>query len=346
MPFSKADRLEMLHEAAPSYVEMALRNITRQYPVMPYLVESGPGPYPSHREAHPAFFGCLDWHSCVELQWVIVRLLRLFPDSTPGLHARAILNELLTEENIAIERAFLDQPYHGGFERPYGWGWFLTFHHELSTWDDPDARRWHAALQPLADYFSDGLVKWLPVLTYPHRSGLHSNTAFSLSLSLNYAAHDATNGKTALLDAITEAAIRFFHTDTNYPANYEPSGSDFLSAALTEAELMSRLMPADRFAEWLTAFLPGLGERQPASIFTPAFVSDSTDGHIAHLHGLNVSRAAAYVALSERLPAGDSRIAPMMESAEQHARESLSQVVGSDYMVEHWLAVYAMLLLS
>ncbi len=346
MSFDRTARLEMLRQSADDYVQMALRNITRQYPVMPYLVEYGPGPYPSHREAHPAFYGCLDWHSCVELQWVIVRLLRLFPESTPGQQARAMLNELLTEENIATERVFFDRPYHGGFERPYGWGWFLTFHHELSTWNDSDARRWHATLQPLADYFSAGLVSWLPVLTYPHRSGLHSNTAFSLSLSLNFAAHAASKGDTALLDEITKSAIRFFHADTDYPANYEPSGSDFLSAALTEAELMSRLMPADRFASWLTAFLSGLENRQPASIFTPAYVSDATDGHIAHLHGLNISRAAAYVALSERLPAGDARIVPMMESAEEHARESLSQVVGSDYMVEHWLAVYAMLLLS
>lgn len=346
MSFDKEARLELLRERAADYVRTALSCATRPYPVYAAFIPDDDTPLPLYREAHPAFYGSFDWHSCVEMHWVAARLLRLFPNDTPGEDARATLNSLLTKENLEAELAFFQEPNHGWWERPYGWGWFLTLAHELATWDDPDARRWYAAIEPLATFFEESLIAWLPKLTYSVRTGLHSNSAFSQSLTLNWARRRAEHGDRRLLDAIDRAAIGWFLHDVDYPAHYEPSGSDFLSAALTEAELMSKVLPEGRFVPWLDRFLPGLAQSQPTVLFEPATVSDNSDGGIAHLHGLNISRAWAMTAIAEKLPPGDPRIAPLLASAERQAHASLSQVVGSDYMVEHWLAVYAVLLLG
>lgn len=346
MLFNQERRTSMLRGRTVDYVRVALDGITREYPTMPYFIATGPGPYPTHREVHPAFYGCFDWHSCVEMHWVVVRLLRHFPDVVPDGKARATLNELLTDEKIMTEVAFFSDPNHRTLERHYGWGWLLTLYAELATWDDPDAQRWTRALEPLADLLTANLVTWLPLLTYPQRTGLHPNTAFGLSRSYDHARLRTDRGDGALLTAIHTAAARWFRDDVDYPAHYEPSGTDFLSAALSEAELMSKILPPAEFAAWLARFLPGLAQAQPESLFLPVAVSDATDGQIAHLHGLNLSRAWAFTALAARLPSADSRIEPLLAAAERHAAVSLPYVAGSDYMVEHWLAAYATLLLS
>ena len=342
MAFDQATRHELLRERAAAYVETAMHCATRPYPVYAFNIPNDDRPIPRYRDQHPAFYGSFDWHSCVEMHWVAVRLLRLFPDETAGSSARDVIDSLITPENMAAERAFFDQPFHGGWERPYGWGWYLTLTVELATWDDPDAQRWSELLEPLAQYFEEGLIAWMPKLTYPVRHGVHQNSAFGLSLAYRYASHRAEHGDRRLLDAIHGAAIGWFLNDVNAPIAYEPSGSDFLSGSLTEAELMSRALPDDRFGSWLETFLPGLG----GSLFEPAYVSDASEGSIAHLHGLNLSRAWAMTVLADKLPAGDERIAPLLESAERHAHAALPHVTGSDYMVEHWLAVYAVLLLG
>ncbi len=342
-------RTGILRKRAADYVRVALDGINREYPNMPYFVATGPGPYPTHREFHPAFYGCFDWHSCVEMHWVVVRLLRRFPDALPedlADEARSTLGGLLTSENIATEGEFFREPNHRTLERPYGWGWLLTLNHELATWDDPDARRWAEALKPLADLLAGNIVGWLPKLTYPQRIGVHPNTAFGLSRSYDHAQLLAEGGDDALLAAIHESADRWFTGDEDYPARYEPSGSDFLSPALSEAELMSRVLGPSEFPGWLERFLPDIAEEQPETLFRPAVVSDPTDGQIAHLHGLNLSRAWAFTALAGRLPAEDPRISSLLDAAERHADASLPHVVGEDYMLEHWLAAYATLLLS
>jgi hypothetical protein len=346
MPFDEQERAAMLRERAEIYSRVALANVTREYPVMPYFVATGPAPYPTHREMHPAFYGCFDWHSCVEMVWVVVRLLRQLPNEVPGNQARTTLDELLTDEHIAVELRTFQDPTLRSFERPYGWGWLLTLAHELETWDDPDGGHWASTLRPLADLLAERFVAWLPLLTYPQRSGLHPNTACALSRALDFARLRAEQGNDALLRAIEAAATRFFQHDAAYPANYEPSDADFLSPALSEAELMSRLLPAAGFPAWLERFLPGLAAAEPASIFHPATVSDITDGQIAHLHGLNLSRAWACVALAARLPSRDPRIPALQDAAARHAAASLPVVAGSDYNAEHWLAAYATLLLT
>lgn len=346
MPFARAERLSLLAERADGYMATAIDTITREYPYMPYLIVTEPGPIPSHRELHPAFYGSFDWHSCVEMHWALVRLLRRFPDSTTSAKARATLDDLLTAEHLATEVAFFANPNHSGLERPYGRGWLLTLAHELATWDDPAGQRWAAAVAPLADMLAADFTTWLPKLTYAQRIGVHANTAFGLSRCYDFALRRADGGDPALLSAIGEAATRWFCDDTDYPAHYEPSGADFLSAALSEAELMMRILPPVEFTGWLDRFLPGLATRRPASLFNPATVSDLTDGQIAHLHGLNLSRAWAFTRLAEGLPAGDDRVDPLLAAAERHAGASLPHVSGGDYMVEHWLAAYATLLLS
>jgi len=346
MGFEREDRHALLRVRADEYVRVALESATKPYPVYAMFIATDDGPYPTHRQAHPAFYGSFDWHSCVEMHWVAVRLLRMFPEETPGEWARSTLDQLLTPDHLEQELAFFQEPQHRGWERPYGWGWLLTLAYELVTWDDPDARRWWSALEPLAYDLEHALAEWLPKLTYPVRSGVHSNSAFSLSRSYDYALRRAEHGDRHLLDAINDAAIRWFEGDTEYPAHYEPSGSDFLSAALCEAEMMGKVFPEHRFLPWLDRFLPGLAAGQPAAIFHPATVTDASDGQIAHLHGLNISRAWAMTQLADRLPADDPRRAPLLASAEWQATAALPQVSGSDYMVEHWLAVYAVLLLA
>ncbi len=347
MAFDRGTRLASLREHAADYVDVAIRNIKREYPHMPYYIATSPGPYPGHRDFHPTFFGCFDWHSCVEMYWVAIRLMRLFPDAVDGHAARTTISSLLTPEHIQTEIAFFTNPSHRSLERPYGWGWLLTLMHELESWQgDPDAERWATALRPLADVLAAGFIGWLPKLTYPQRIGMHANTAFSLLRSLDFAELRASEGDGRLRHAIHGAAHRFFRHDVDYPAHYEPSGADFLSAALAQAELMSRLLDRETFAAWLTEFLSGLEHGKPDSLFTPAIVSDESDGQIAHLAGLNLSRAASFVAIAACLPESDPRVPRLLDAAERHTARSLPSVSGSDYMVEHWLAAYATLLLS
>ncbi len=285
--------------------------------------------------------------ACVEMHWVATRLLRTMPEVIPAEvadRARATMRALLTPKSLAAEvRTFSDQR---SFERPYGWGWLLTLAHELDGWDDPDGRAWADAVRPLAELLGGRMAAWLPAMTYPQRTGVHPNTAFAMSRSLDWATARAAAGDPVLLEAIRGATARWFLEDRDYPARYEPSGADFLSAAMTEAELVSRILPAGEFSRWLGRFLPNLARSEPMELFTPAVVSDASDGQMAHLHGLNLSRAWAFAVIADRLPEGDARVEPLREAAAAHTAVSLGEVSGSDYMVEHWLAVYAVLLLG
>jgi len=342
MPFDRQERLALLDDHASEYIAVALENVVREYPHLPLFIATGPESYRTHRELHPAFFGSFDWHSCVEMHWVAVRLLRMFPGLLIEEQARAILGDLLTAEHLEREAAFFRDPNHRTLERPYGWGWLLTLYHELATWEDAQAAGWAEAMAPLVDVLMDRLLAWIPLLTYRQRIGMHANTAFGLSL-----VWDAAGQRRPELQAmIREAALRWFADDTDYPAHYEPSGTDFLSPALCEAELMARVLPASDFPAWLGRFLPGIASAEPPMLFSPATVTDLTDGQIAHLTGLNLSRAWAFLRLANALPEGDERIGPLHDAAERHARASLPAVIGSDYMVEHWLVAYATLLLS
>ncbi len=314
---------------ADAYSRVALLNIRREFPHGLAVVLDGPLEQARPRELHPVFYGSFDWHSCVEMFWLLARLLRVAPDEAPRQEIHAVFDEHLTPENVAVEVEFLRrQP---GFERPYGWGWALALAAELG---EP----WRTGFRPLADQIAAGFVEWLPKLTYPVRHGVHANTAFALSRSLPYSPE--------LREAIRDATLRWFATDEDYPGGWEPSGADFLSGALCEAELMACLLDPDEFSSWFGRFLPRIAEHEPAALFTPAVVSDVSDGQIAHLHGLNMSRAWAWRRLAATLPPEDPRVAAMTEAAQAHADAALPHVTGSDYTVEHWLAAYAVLYLG
>jgi hypothetical protein len=340
--------LQRLRPELDGYARLALDNIDREFPSYLTVLLTGPGEFPAcPRDRTPVFYGSFDWHSCVEMHWVLVRLLKVAGDAVPAHEIRAALDRQLTPAGLRAEAEFMRAQ--GGFERPYGWGWALALAHELATWPgDQDASRWAAVMKPLSEALTENFLGWLPKATYPVRTGVHGNSSFGLSLALPYAQAQALAGQSQppLAAAIEAAAHRWYRTDTDYPAAWEPSGHDFLSPALAEAELMARLLPAGEFAPWLAAFLPGLAAGEPASLFTPAVVSDSSDGQIAHLHGLNLSRAWCLRRLAETLPPGDPRVPVCTEASNRHAEASLPHVTSDDYMVTHWLAAYAVLLFS
>jgi hypothetical protein len=336
----------MLDEQAAAYAEVAVANIGREFPSHVVHLMTEPGDFPDRpAERTPVFYGSLDWHSCVEMHWLLVRLLRLTADSVPAGAIRELLDAQFTADKLAAEASFVTSA-DGRNERPYGWAWALALVHEIASLDDVQARRWLTAIAPLADALTNGFLEWLPKATYPIRYGVHANSAFGLSVTLPFALRHAAAGRPELAAAIEAKALGWFASDTDYPAGYEPSGHDFLSPALTEAELMSRLLAQPEFGDWLTAFLPGITDREPATLFTPAVVSDASDGQIAHLHGLNASRAYCWRRIAESLPDGDARIAPALAAARTHLDAALPHVIGDDYMVEHWLAAYAVLALT
>jgi hypothetical protein len=341
-----AECLNILAEQAAAYADVAIANIGREFPSLLVHLMTEPGDFPARPAARtPVFYGSLDWHSCVEMHWLLVRLLRLAGDSVPAGEIRELLDAQFTADKLAAEASFVTGA-DGLHERPYGWAWALALVHEIASLDDAQARRWLTAIAPFADALTKGFQDWLPKATYPIRYGVHANSAFGLSLALPFAARQAQAGRPDLAAAIEDKALGWFANDTDYPGGYEPSGHDFLSPALTEAELMSRLFAQPEFADWLAEFLPAIADGEPGPLFTPAVVSDASDGQIAHLHGLNASRAYCWRRIAESLPAGDARIAPALAAARTHLDAALPRVIGDDYMVEHWLAAYAVLALT
>jgi hypothetical protein len=295
------------------------------------------------RELHPAFYGCLDWHSAVHGHWLLVRLLRTVPALSDTAAIRAALDANLTAGNLAAEVAYFAGPNRQSFERTYGWAWLLQLAAELHGWDDPDARRWSAHLAPLTETIALCYLAFLPKQTYPVRTGVHANTAFGLALALDYA---RAVGHAELAALIAERATTYYAADRDAPAAWEPGGEDFLSPSLVEADLMRRVLPLADFAAWLHGFLPhGL----PAPLRAPAIVSDRSDGKLAHLDGLNLSRAWCLRAIANALPAAASDDALRVEltaAADAHAAAGLAHVATGDYMGEHWLASFAVYLLG
>jgi hypothetical protein len=338
------DAKTSLEKVASTYTESIIKSIQQEYPSQMQHTMTGPDDCPRPREAHPAFYGCFDWHSSVEMHWALIRLLRLTPDTFDKTKAMKVLDAHLTPTALTQEAAYLrSRPR---FERPYGWGWALTLTHELTLWEDEAGIRWLETMRPLADVITESFLSWLPKATYPIRVGMHSNSAFGLARSVAWGKYLAKQGADRLLTAITRSATRWYGADRDYPAHYEPSGGDFLSPALTEVDLMSLVLDRDEFLRWLDAFLPGISSGEPRSLFQPAFVSDASDGQLAHLHGLNLYRAFVWKHLHATLPADNPRRPHLEAGIEAHTRASMSAVTGSDYMVEHWLAAYAMLYLS
>ena len=333
-----------LSQVASAYADTIIHVVGQEYPNSMQHIITGPNDRPTPRELHPAFYGCFDWHSSVEMHWALIRLLRLVPEKLDQTSAIAVLEEHFTKPALLQEAKYMLA--RRSFERPYGWGWALTLAHELTVWEHELAGKWLTAFRPLADTITELFLEWLPKATYPVRVGLHGNSAFGLARSVPWARYLAKHGDERLLTAITKTALKWYEKDQDYPARYEPSGSDFLSPTLTEVELMSVILDKGPFLQWLELFLPELSSGDPNSLFEPAHVSDARDGQLAHLHGLNLYRAFVWKLLGDILPPDDTRRAFLQTGIEAHANASMSAVTGSNYMVEHWLAAYAMLYLS
>jgi hypothetical protein len=329
------DRSLLSREQCDGFAAIAVGHIGKEYPNKLDHVLDGPADLEGPRALHPIFYGSFDWHSAVHSHWLLARCHRRFPN--PAVAAR--LDEAFTAENVAAERAYLRRPSARGFERPYGWAWLLALQSELEAATSEEGRSWARTLRPLAEAFAERFRDWLPKAHYPVRAGVHSNTAFALILAIDYADR---LGDIALSAMIRERVGQWYGDDADCQA-WEPSGHDFLSSALTEAECMRRCLPAEAFRPWFERFLPRLAARQPESLFTPASVSDRTDGQIAHLDGLNLSRAWCWRALAGA--ASEAARPPILEAAQAHLEAGLPHL-SAHYMGEHWLATYAMLALD
>ncbi len=311
---------------------IALGHVTQEYPHKLDHVLGGDEDAQTPRALHPIFHGSFDWHSCVHGWWTLLTLRRLFPGIPEAAAIAELANRSFTPEKVEAERAYLDRPLSRGFERPYGWAWLLYLHLEATR----HAESWGNELEPLARAFAARFNQHLPLLTYPIRVGTHFNTSFALRLAIEWA--DAFDP--ALAELMRERALAWFGNDRDCQA-WEPGGDEFLSSALMEAACMARLLP-ERFALWFGQFLPRMAERQPATLFTPATVSDRSDGKIAHLDGLNLSRAWCWREIAASLD--EPRASVAYASAKQHLASALPHISG-DYMGEHWLASFAVLAL-
>jgi len=326
-------------DLAGRFARIALGHVEREYPNKLDHVMGGPEDALGPRALHPIFFGSFDWHSCVHGYWLLARVVRLYPKGDAADEAAALFDRRLTPAAVAAELAYLQRPLSRGFERPYGWAWLLMLQAELERLGGE--RGWAQTLRPLSAAFAERLRTFLPKPAYPVRTGTHNSTAFALALASEYAAGCAD---AALLEAIRSRSVEWFADDADCQA-WEPSGEDFLSPALMEAELMRRILPPTDFLAWLGRFLPRLERSEPATLFAPAVVTDPSDGKLAHLDGVNLSRAWCWRGLAGALPDGDPRRGPMLTAAEQHVEASLPAVAG-DYMGEHWLASFALLALT
>lgn len=332
-------RPSLTSDIAQSFATIALGHVRREYPNKPGNVLAGLEDAKTPSGLYPIFYGSFDWHSCVHGYWMLAHMLRRFPDIPAAADIRTLFNTMLVPDKVAGECATMNAPMMRGFERPYGWGWLLKLAAELEDLEDG---RWAETLRPLTEIFVQRFRDFLPIATYPVRVGTHFNTAFALRLAADYA---ETVGDSTFGELLQETALRWYGKDEACPAWGEPSGDDFLSSALIEAECMRRLMPETDFLQWFDAFLPDITHRKPETLFTPASVSDRTDGKIAHLDGLNLSRAWCWRSLAKALPNSDPRQAIMETAANEHLTSGLAHVAG-DYMGEHWLASFAALALE
>jgi hypothetical protein len=329
-------------ELAGRFARLALDCVHREYPNKIAHVLASDADVRPPRELTPAFYGCYDWHSSVHGHWLLARLARLYPDADFTPTARSALARSLTEENVAAEAAYLEGAGRASFERPYGLAWLLQLAAELDEWDDPEAQRWRAALAPLARTAVERLRDWLPKLAYPIRSGEHYQTAFALGLVWDWAVQ---TGDTAVTDLVRERAMHYYAGDRDCPLAYEPSGHDFLSPCLAEADLMRRLLAPDAFAAWLTQFLPGIPGAK-GDWLSPALVTDRSDPKLAHIDGLNLSRAWMLEGIVSGLPPADQRRQALLAAARRHREAGLAGVSDEHYEGGHWLGSFATYLVT
>ena len=330
-------------KAAQRFANLALACVHKEYPNhISHTLNSDADAAPP-RKLTPAFYGCYDWHSSVHGHWLLVRLVRTFPDAPFVQSAREALRQSLTTENIAQEAMYLRAEGRASFERPYGLAWLLQLVAELRELDDPQAREMSANLHPLEQAVLERLNGWLPKLSHPVRIGEHDQTAFALSLMLDYA---RAKGDMKFADLLESKARQFFLGDKDCPLEYEPSGEDFLSPCLGEADLMRRVLSGPEFGRWLQTFLPQIAPAKKGAWLEPVVSPDPSDPKLAHLDGLNLSRAWMLEGIASGPPKGDKRLPMIRIAAEEHRRAGLAAVTGEHYEGGHWLGSFAVYLVT
>lgn len=333
--------MQLSIQQAEAFARMPLTYLRQEYPNHIMHVLHGDQDALSPRALHPVFYGCYDWHSAVHGFWLLLRCVHLYPELPAKADINAIFDEHFTPELMRRETDYFQVDGRAPFERPYGFGWILALDQELAQSALPNAAAWRQAMQPLTAEIRSRLLAYLSKLSYPIRVGTHYNTAFALALSLDYARH-VQDGE--LESVIVNAARNYYGNDVDYPAHYEPGGDEYISGGLTEALLMTKALPAGAFQPWFDKYLPRITE--VTQIMQPAHVSDPTDPKIAHLDGLNLSRAWCMKNILRHLHADHPARKAIDDSVERHIKASIDQVVGSHYSGGHWLASFALLALE
>lgn len=344
-PAIPADHPETISPAlAERFAALALACVHQEFPNKISRTTDTAEAIGRPKEIFPAFYGCFDWHSAVHGHWLLVRLLRIGPhDAAWRGSAIAKLNQSFTPENLAGEEANFARPARGSWERPYGLAWYLQLTTELREWDDPQAKAWLAILSPLEQDIVASLKEWLPNLAYPIRLGTHNQSAFAFGLMLDWA---RVAGDEDFEQLIIERSKAFHADDVDCPLAYEPSGEDFLSPCLMEADLMRRILPPEDFSRWLTRFLPQIPTNGDGSWIAPGIVKDASDGKLVHLDGVNSSRAWNLYNIARALPEGDSRKSALAAAAKTHSEVGVAAVSAEHYAGSHWLASFATYLMT
>jgi hypothetical protein len=331
-----------MHNLDPEpFVTLAAAGIVREYPNKPSNVMTCDGNVRSPLQLHPVFYGCFDWHSAVHSHWTLVRLLRLFPEMDSAGTVQRLLDRQLTTVGLQSEADYFDNLNHRSFERMYGWAWLLQLAAELHVFADPIARGWRASIRPLENSIVSLVTDYLPRLQQPIRCGVHSDTGFALGMILDYA---DTVENSELRNLLVEQGHSYYFKDRDYPLSYEPSGEDFFSSGLNEADFVSRILTTNDYSAWLSGFIPSLDSG--CVELTPILDVDLNDGRLAHQAGLNLSRAWTLRRMARALPEGDSRCSVLRAIADSHVAPLQSHVFSGSYDGEHWLGSFAVYLLT
>lgn len=325
------------------FAGLALKGMFQEFPNKPSNVMTSREGVLSPKEMHPVFYGCFDWHSSLHGHWMLIHLLRHYPDTSVAKEIETKIDAQFTLEKLQKEAAYFQQKGNASFERMYGWAWALRLAAELRSWDDERAKRWAASFEPLEKEIVSLSKAYLPRLSWPIRTGVHPDTAFALSQCLDYA---RVVQDSAFEQLIVARAQDFYGEDRNYPVRFEPSGEDFFSAGLNEADLMRRVLSKEAFGTWLDEFFPGLANGDMGNLLTPAEVSDVTDGKLVHLAGLNFARAWTLQGIASALGVRDPRYKILTESATAHNQGGMRYVFSGHYEGEHWLATFAIYTVS
>ena len=331
-------------ELADRFARLALDCIQQEFPNKISRTTDNAEAIGRPADIFPTFYGCFDWHSAVHGHWLLVRLLRLDQQQAPWRQeAISKLNENFSDKNLAGELANFSRPARGSWERPYGLAWYLQLTTELRQWDNSNAKVWLQRLQPLEADIAQSLKEWLPKLAYPIRLGTHNQSAFAFGLMLDWAREVGDDEMEAL---IIQRSVAFHAQDLDCPIEYEPSGEDFLSPCLMEADLMRRIFEQQKFAKWLADFLPHIPNDGSSDWLKPGIVKDASDGKLVHLDGVNSSRAWNLYNIARALPADDTRRAALLASAKVHADTGVAAVSDEHYSGSHWLASFATYLMT